>query len=92
MEENDRKSREIRKFEYLIWQIKETNRWKNLSFTYVNRDVAIYALGIGACGQDAVDSDELKFVYHRNGQDFIQVYVVDWSGSSCDVSMLFFFE
>jgi peroxisomal enoyl-CoA hydratase 2 len=30
-------------------------------------------LGIGACGQDAVDSDELKFVYHRNGQDLIQV-------------------
>jgi hypothetical protein len=30
-------------------------------------------LGIGACGQDAVDPDELKFVYHRNGQDLIQV-------------------
>lgn len=30
-------------------------------------------MGIGACGQDAVDSDELKFVYHRNGQDLIQV-------------------
>ncbi|KAG7587221.1 HotDog domain superfamily [Arabidopsis thaliana x Arabidopsis arenosa] len=42
-------------------------------YTYNERDVAIYALGIGACGQDAVDSDELKFVYHRNGQDLIQV-------------------
>lgn len=42
-------------------------------FTYNERDVAIYALGIGACGQDAVDSDELKYVYHKNGQDFIQV-------------------
>ncbi|XP_010471764.1 PREDICTED: enoyl-CoA hydratase 2, peroxisomal [Camelina sativa] len=42
-------------------------------YTYNERDVAIYALGIGACGQDAVDSDELKFVYHRDGQDFIQV-------------------
>ncbi|KAF3525516.1 hypothetical protein F2Q69_00051702 [Brassica cretica] len=31
--------------------------------TYNERDVAIYALGVGACGQDAVDSDELKFVY-----------------------------
>ncbi|CAL9240840.1 unnamed protein product [Arabidopsis halleri] len=41
-------------------------------YTYNERDVAIYALGIGACGQDAVDSDELKFVYHRNGQDLIQ--------------------
>ncbi|CAH8258323.1 unnamed protein product [Arabidopsis lyrata] len=42
-------------------------------YTYNERDVAIYALGIGACGQDAVDSDELKYVYHRNGQDLIQV-------------------
>ncbi|EOA34672.1 hypothetical protein CARUB_v10022236mg [Capsella rubella] len=42
-------------------------------YTYNERDVAIYALGIGACGQDAVDSDELKFVYHRDGQDFIPV-------------------
>ncbi|VVA95457.1 unnamed protein product [Arabis nemorensis] len=42
-------------------------------YTYNERDVAIYALGIGACGQDAVDSDELKYVYHENGQEFIQV-------------------
>ncbi|CAH2067537.1 unnamed protein product [Thlaspi arvense] len=42
-------------------------------YTYNERDVAIYALGIGACGQDAVDSDELKYVYHKNGQEFIQV-------------------
>ncbi|KAL1190060.1 Enoyl-CoA hydratase 2, peroxisomal [Cardamine amara subsp. amara] len=41
-------------------------------FTYNERDVAIYALGIGACDQDAIDSDELKYVYHKNGQDFIQ--------------------
>ncbi|KAG2243298.1 hypothetical protein Bca52824_094867 [Brassica carinata] len=41
--------------------------------TYNERDVAIYALGVGACGQDAVDSDELKFVYHENGQEHIQV-------------------
>lgn len=40
-----------------------------------NRDVAIYALGVGACGQDAVDSDELKFVYHENGQEHIQVSI-----------------
>lgn len=42
-------------------------------YTYNERDVAIYALGVGACGQDAVDSDELKFVYHENGQEHIQV-------------------
>ncbi|KAG2254619.1 hypothetical protein Bca52824_084755 [Brassica carinata] len=41
--------------------------------TYNERDVAIYALGVGACGQDAVDSDELKFVYHENGQEHVQV-------------------
>ncbi|KAJ4823534.1 hypothetical protein Tsubulata_034187 [Turnera subulata] len=34
---------------------------------------AIYALGVGACGKDAVDKDELKYVYHENGQQFIQV-------------------
>lgn len=38
-----------------------------------NRDAAIYALGVGACGRDAVDADELKYVYHENGQRFIQV-------------------
>ncbi|CAI0435426.1 unnamed protein product, partial [Linum tenue] len=38
-----------------------------------NRDVAVYALGIGACGRDAVDEDELKYVYHENGQKSIQV-------------------
>ncbi|KAH0876000.1 hypothetical protein HID58_073362 [Brassica napus] len=41
--------------------------------TYNERDVAIYALGVGACGQDAVDSVELKFVYHENGQEHVQV-------------------
>ncbi|CAN1782027.1 Enoyl-CoA hydratase 2, peroxisomal, partial [Linum perenne] len=38
-----------------------------------DRDVALYALGIGACGRDAVDGDELKYVYHENGQKSIQV-------------------
>ncbi|CAA7042547.1 unnamed protein product [Microthlaspi erraticum] len=42
-------------------------------YTYNERDAAIYALGIGACGKDAVDSDELKYVYHQNGQESIQV-------------------
>ncbi|KAH9759365.1 Enoyl-CoA hydratase 2 (peroxisomal) [Citrus sinensis] len=43
------------------------------TFTYTERDAAIYALGVGACGRDAVDADELKYVYHENGQQFIQV-------------------
>lgn len=37
------------------------------------RDVAVYALGVGACGRDAVDTDELKYVHHENGQQFIKV-------------------
>ncbi|KDP36850.1 hypothetical protein JCGZ_08141 [Jatropha curcas] len=43
------------------------------TFTYTERDAAIYALGIGACGRDATDTDELKYVYHENGQQFIEV-------------------
>uniref|UniRef100_A0A2N9FL79 Uncharacterized protein n=1 Tax=Fagus sylvatica TaxID=28930 RepID=A0A2N9FL79_FAGSY len=30
------------------------------------RDAALYALGVGACARDAVDDDELKYVYHEN--------------------------
>jgi peroxisomal enoyl-CoA hydratase 2 len=41
-----------------------------------NRDVALYALGIGACASDAVDEDELKYVYHENGQQFIKVLFI----------------
>ncbi|KAF9686649.1 hypothetical protein SADUNF_Sadunf02G0011300 [Salix dunnii] len=36
-------------------------------------DAVIYALGVGACGGNAIDSDELKYVYHEKGQHFIQV-------------------
>ncbi|KAJ6998956.1 hypothetical protein NC653_014949 [Populus alba x Populus x berolinensis] len=31
------------------------------------------ALGVGACGRNAIDSDELKYVYHENGQQFVQL-------------------
>lgn len=34
----------------------------------------MYALGVGSCASDAVDADELKYVYHENGQQFIQVF------------------
>lgn len=40
---------------------------------FANRDVALYALGIGACGTNAVDANELKYVYHNDGQQFIKV-------------------
>lgn len=42
----------------------------------LNRDVALYALGIGACASDAVDADELKYVHHENGQQFIKVLFI----------------
>ncbi|KAH9327669.1 hypothetical protein KI387_007847, partial [Taxus chinensis] len=42
-------------------------------FTYTERDVALYALGVGACGANAVDEKELKYVYHQYGQSYIQV-------------------
>jgi len=35
--------------------------------------VALYALGVGACGDNAVDEKELKYVYHQDGQAYIQV-------------------
>lgn len=41
-----------------------------------NRDAALYALGIGACASNAVDADELKFVYHEDGQESIKVLFV----------------
>lgn len=40
------------------------------------RDAAIYALGVGACTKDAIDDKELKYVYHQDGQEFIQVVFV----------------
>lgn len=38
-----------------------------------NRDAALYALGVGACSRNALDDKELKYVYHEDGQKFIQV-------------------
>ena len=38
----------------------------------LDRDAAIYALGVGACAKDAVDADELKYLYHENGQKCIK--------------------
>ncbi|VAI20701.1 unnamed protein product [Triticum turgidum subsp. durum] len=37
------------------------------------RDVALYALGVGACGADAVDDKELHLVHHRDSQRHIKV-------------------
>lgn len=39
----------------------------------VFRDAVIYALGVGACGKDALDESELKYIYHPDGQQSVQV-------------------
>ncbi|KAL2895549.1 Enoyl-CoA hydratase 2 peroxisomal [Bienertia sinuspersici] len=43
-------------------------KFPETTYQYSERDAALYALGIGACGTNAVDSDELKYVYHEDGQ------------------------
>ncbi|GFS31904.1 enoyl-CoA hydratase 2 [Actinidia rufa] len=45
----------------------------NKTITGNLEDAALYALGIGACARDALDKDELKYVYHQDGQQSIQV-------------------
>ncbi|XP_008445304.1 enoyl-CoA hydratase 2, peroxisomal [Cucumis melo] len=49
------------------------HKFPETTTTYTERDVALYALGVGACGQQAVDADELKYVYNENGQEYIEV-------------------
>ncbi|XP_038703763.1 enoyl-CoA hydratase 2, peroxisomal [Tripterygium wilfordii] len=49
------------------------HKFPERAFAYTERDVALYALGVGACARNAVDADELKYVYHENGQNSIQV-------------------
>ncbi|KAG2692881.1 hypothetical protein I3760_08G072500 [Carya illinoinensis] len=50
-----------------------SHKYPDTTYNYTERDVVLYALGVGACGQDAVDGDELKYIYHENGQQFVQV-------------------
>jgi len=42
-------------------------------YLFESRDSVLYALGVGACARDAVDDDELKYVYHANGEQSLQV-------------------
>ncbi|XP_047938637.1 enoyl-CoA hydratase 2, peroxisomal-like [Salvia hispanica] len=43
------------------------------TYSYTERDAALYALGVGACSRDPVDDKELKYVYHQDGQQSIEV-------------------
>ncbi|XP_022144357.1 enoyl-CoA hydratase 2, peroxisomal [Momordica charantia] len=49
------------------------HKFPETTSNYSERDVALYALGIGACCREAVDADELKYVYDENGQEYIEV-------------------
>ncbi|XP_062199884.1 enoyl-CoA hydratase 2, peroxisomal-like [Phragmites australis] len=50
-----------------------SHKFPEVTFAYDERDVALYALGVGACNVDAADEKELQLVYHRNGQSSIKV-------------------
>ncbi|XP_073276867.1 enoyl-CoA hydratase 2, peroxisomal-like isoform X1 [Primulina huaijiensis] len=50
-----------------------SHEFPQTTFTYTERDAALYALGVGACSKDAVDDKELKYVYHQDGQQAIEV-------------------
>lgn len=50
-----------------------SHKFPERTYIYNERDAAIYALGVGACAKDALDDNELKYVYHENGQESIQV-------------------
>ncbi|KAL8202117.1 hypothetical protein R6Q57_011264 [Mikania cordata] len=50
------------------------HKFPEVTYTYNERDVALYALGIGACAKDALDNKELKYLYHEDGQQSIKVY------------------
>lgn len=41
--------------------------------SYTERDIVLYALGVGACGVDPCDSAELAYVYNEEGQDAVKV-------------------
>ncbi|KAI8549370.1 hypothetical protein RHMOL_Rhmol06G0019300 [Rhododendron molle] len=50
-----------------------SHNFPETTYTYTERDAALYALGVGACARDALDGKELKYVYHQDGQQSIQV-------------------
>ncbi|XP_050267828.1 enoyl-CoA hydratase 2, peroxisomal [Quercus robur] len=54
-------------------QLALSHKFPETTYTYTARDSVLYALGVGACARDAVDDDELKYVYHANGEQSLQV-------------------
>ncbi len=58
----------------------------DLHFTYTERDVSLYALGVGAPA-NPVDQDELRFVYERSSEGFrvLPTFAVLFPGKLIDV-------
>ncbi|TXG51965.1 hypothetical protein EZV62_021134 [Acer yangbiense] len=50
-----------------------SHKYPETTTTYTERDAVIYALGVGVCGRNAVENDELKYLYHEKGQQFVKV-------------------
>ncbi|CAI9777927.1 unnamed protein product [Fraxinus pennsylvanica] len=50
-----------------------SHKFPEFTYSYTERDAALYALGVGACADDAVNDKELKYVYHHDGQQSILV-------------------
>lgn len=48
-------------------------KFPELVRSYTEKDVVLYNLGIGACSTDALDTNELKYAYHPDGQKSVQV-------------------
>lgn len=48
-------------------------QWPKGKFSYTERDVVLYALGVGACGGDQCDATELGYVYSEEGQHAVKV-------------------
>lgn len=49
------------------------HQWPQGKFSYTERDVVLYALGVGACGSDPCDAAELGYAYSEEGQHAVEV-------------------
>jgi hypothetical protein len=70
-------------------------KWFILYNLVLDRDVALYALGVGAGGADPCNPSELPFVYHPDGQSSIKVlsflirHCDSWSCMELNVCSIF---
>jgi peroxisomal enoyl-CoA hydratase 2 len=50
-----------------------SHKFPETTYNYTERDAALYALGVGSCSRDALDENDLKYLYHKDGQQNIKV-------------------